>query len=65
MLPPDAPATKVAQAEAAGARIVMGGAGAEERLELVGRIHTETGYAVIDAYDHRTSSQVKAPPRGS
>ncbi|GGQ51021.1 threonine ammonia-lyase [Couchioplanes azureus] len=52
VLPPDAPATKVRQAEAAGARVVVGGAGAEERLRLVEGIATETGYAVIDAYDH-------------
>ncbi|OJF15346.1 threonine ammonia-lyase [Couchioplanes caeruleus] len=52
VLPPDAPPTKVRQAEAAGARVVVGGASAEERLRLVGSIHAETGYAVIDAYDH-------------
>ncbi|MEV6601154.1 pyridoxal-phosphate dependent enzyme [Actinoplanes sp. NPDC051346] len=52
VLPADAPAAKVSRAEAAGARVVVGGADAEERLRLVARIHTETGYAVIDAYDH-------------
>jgi threonine dehydratase len=49
VLPADAPAAKVARATAAGARVVRpaGDPHAEVR-----RISAETGYPVIDAYDH-------------
>jgi threonine dehydratase len=53
VLPADASAVKVAKAEAAGGRVIRVGSTVEERLEVVARLHAETGHTVIDAYDHR------------
>ena len=53
VLPRDAPAGKVAQARAAGARVILAGTSVEERLDVVRQVRAETGHAVIDAYDHR------------
>jgi threonine dehydratase len=53
VLPADAPAGKVAKAQDAGARVILIGSTVDERLAVVRQICDETGYAVIDAYDHR------------
>lgn len=52
VLPSDAPAAKADKAREYGARVVLGGATAEERHAVVAELREQTGYAVIDAYDH-------------
>jgi threonine dehydratase len=52
VLPRDAPAGKITQARTAGARVVLAGTTVEERLAVVREVRAETGYAMIDAYDH-------------
>ncbi|MEV4756349.1 pyridoxal-phosphate dependent enzyme [Micromonospora sp. NPDC049559] len=52
VLPVDAAPGKVARARAAGARVVLAGTTLDERLAAARRISAETGYAVVDAYDH-------------
>jgi threonine dehydratase len=49
VLPADAPPGKVARAEAAGARVVRA---TGDPHEVVRQIRAETGYTIIDAYDH-------------
>lgn len=52
VLPSDAPAAKADRAREYGARVVLGGSTAEDRLAVVEELRLTTGYAVIDAYDH-------------
>jgi threonine dehydratase len=52
VLPSDVPAAKADRAREYGARVVLGGATAEERLATVDDLQARTGYTVIDAYDH-------------
>jgi threonine dehydratase len=52
VLPIDAPATKISQAEAAGARIIRAGTTVEERLAVVEQLRLASGHEVVDAYDH-------------
>ena len=52
VLPVDAPPTKIAAVQEAGARIVMAGTTLEERIEMVEQLHAATGHEVVDAYDH-------------
>lgn len=52
VLPIDAPASKVAAIEACGGRVELAGTTVEERLEVVDRLRTATGDALVDAYDH-------------
>jgi threonine dehydratase len=52
VLPVDASPVKLARAEAAGARVILAGTGLDERLDMVERLRTSTGHAVVDAYDH-------------
>ena len=52
VLPADAPAGKVAKAREYGARVILGGATAEERHAVVDEVRDRLGYAVVDAYDH-------------
>jgi threonine dehydratase len=52
VLPSDAPAAKADKAREYGARVVLGGATAEERHATVAKLQEQTGYAIIDAYDH-------------
>jgi threonine dehydratase len=52
VLPTDASPTKVARARAAGSRVLLVGSTLEERAEAVDQLHAETGYAVVDAFDH-------------
>jgi threonine dehydratase len=49
VLPADAPAAKVARARAAGALVVRPAADLHDEVR---RISAETGYTIIDAYDH-------------
>jgi threonine dehydratase len=53
VLPADAVPTKVAEARAAGARVLLAGTTVEARADLVEQLRRETGHAVVDAYDHR------------
>lgn len=53
VLPVDAPAVKVAKIEAAGARVVRAGHTLAERLTAVDVVRAASGYAVVDAFDHR------------
>jgi threonine dehydratase len=53
VLPVDAAPTKVARAQASGARVILAGTTLGERLAVVERLTSATGHAVIDAYDHR------------
>jgi threonine dehydratase len=52
VLPVDASPTKIAKAEASGARVILAGTTVDERLEVVEQLRSSTGHAVIDAYDH-------------
>ncbi|GIJ77923.1 threonine dehydratase [Micromonospora phaseoli] len=52
VLPVDAAPTKIARARAAGARVVLVGTSVDERLAVARRISDETGYPIVDAYDH-------------
>ena len=52
VLPVDAPATKIAKAEEAGARVILAGTTVEDRMIVVRELQASTGYVVVDAYDH-------------
>jgi threonine dehydratase len=51
VLPDDAPLTKIALAESAGAQVILAGTSVDDRLEVVERLRSSTGHAVVDAYD--------------
>lgn len=52
VLPSDAPPGKVRRVEEAGAKVILAGVSAEERLAVVAELRERSGDAVIDAYDH-------------
>ncbi|MDG4793190.1 pyridoxal-phosphate dependent enzyme [Micromonospora sp. WMMD1082] len=52
VLPVDAAPTKVAQARAAGARVLLVDSDTAERLAVAREISDETGHPIVDAYDH-------------
>ncbi|HEY8472729.1 MAG TPA: pyridoxal-phosphate dependent enzyme [Natronosporangium sp.] len=52
VLPIDAPLTKVRRIEATGAQVMRVGTTVEERLAVVERLRAESGYRLVDAYDH-------------
>ena len=52
VLPSDAPAVKVEQCEASGARVILAGATLDSRLGAVDELQAVSGHEVIDAYDH-------------
>jgi len=52
VLPVDAPATKVAMAEAAGAKVILAGTTVEDRMTVVRELQASTGHVFVDAYDH-------------
>jgi threonine dehydratase len=52
VLPSDAPAVKIEQCEASGARVILAGATLDSRLGAVYELQAVSGHEVIDAYDH-------------
>jgi threonine dehydratase len=52
VLSPSVPDIKAAQCRASGARIIMAGATADSRHQVVSELHASSGDVVIDPYDH-------------